>query len=78
MLCMGMLSFLLSSLSAHPPQSDGRGFRGGARQREAPLTLSLRIQEAEQNFISELAALARVPLAESKPFSNKRGLSGES
>ncbi|XP_024597572.1 ellis-van Creveld syndrome protein isoform X6 [Neophocaena asiaeorientalis asiaeorientalis] len=32
-------------------------------------------EEAEQSFISELAALARVPLAESKPFSNKHGLS---
>ncbi|TKC46675.1 hypothetical protein EI555_012328, partial [Monodon monoceros] len=49
--------------------------RGGAGQRRAQLTLSLCIQEAEQSFISELAALARVPLAESKPFSNKHGLS---
>lgn len=31
-------------------------------------------QEAEQNLISELATLARVPLPENKPFSNKRGL----
>ncbi|XP_057562217.1 evC complex member EVC isoform X4 [Hippopotamus amphibius kiboko] len=37
--------------------------------------LETQLQEAEQSFISELAALARVPLAESKPFSNKRGLS---
>ncbi|XP_068831320.1 evC complex member EVC isoform X3 [Capricornis sumatraensis] len=39
--------------------------------------LETQLQEAEQNFISELAALARVPLAESKLFSNKRGLSAE-
>ncbi|XP_058157204.1 evC complex member EVC [Dasypus novemcinctus] len=37
--------------------------------------LEAQLQEAEQSFISELAALARVPLAESRPFSNKRGLS---
>ncbi|XP_057402396.1 evC complex member EVC isoform X4 [Balaenoptera acutorostrata] len=37
--------------------------------------LETQLQEAEQSFISELAALARVPLAESKPFSNKHGLS---
>ncbi|XP_032349728.1 ellis-van Creveld syndrome protein isoform X9 [Camelus ferus] len=37
--------------------------------------LETQLQEAEQSFISELAALARVPLAESKPFANKRGLS---
>ncbi|XP_062964270.1 evC complex member EVC isoform X2 [Cynocephalus volans] len=36
--------------------------------------LETQLQEAEQNFISELAALARVPLAESKLFSTKRGL----
>lgn len=36
--------------------------------------LEAQLQEAEQTFISELAALARVPLAESKPPSNKRGL----
>lgn len=36
--------------------------------------LEAQLQEAEQAFISELAALARVPLAESKPPSNKRGL----
>lgn len=61
-----------------PPRADGRPCRGGAGQRQAQLTPSLCIQEAEQSFISELAALARVPLAESKPFSNKHGLSGES
>ncbi|XP_066892500.1 evC complex member EVC isoform X5 [Kogia breviceps] len=37
--------------------------------------LETQLQEAEQSFISELAALARVPLAESKPFSHKHGLS---
>ncbi|XP_031293454.2 evC complex member EVC isoform X1 [Camelus dromedarius] len=37
--------------------------------------LETQLQEAEQSFISELAALARVPLAESKLFANKRGLS---
>ncbi|XP_044623787.2 evC complex member EVC isoform X1 [Equus asinus] len=36
--------------------------------------LESQLQEAEQSFISELAALARVPLAESRPFVNKRGL----
>ncbi|XP_012518304.1 PREDICTED: ellis-van Creveld syndrome protein [Propithecus coquereli] len=36
--------------------------------------LETQLQEAEQNFISELAALARVPLAESKLFPSKRGL----
>ncbi|ELV13230.1 Ellis-van Creveld syndrome protein, partial [Tupaia chinensis] len=36
--------------------------------------LETQLQDAEQNFIFELAALARVPLAESKPFSNRRGL----
>uniref|UniRef100_A0A2K5K496 EvC ciliary complex subunit 1 n=1 Tax=Colobus angolensis palliatus TaxID=336983 RepID=A0A2K5K496_COLAP len=36
--------------------------------------LETQLQEAEQNFISELAALARVPLAESKLFPAKRGL----
>ncbi|EPY77931.1 hypothetical protein CB1_001159016 [Camelus ferus] len=40
--------------------------------------LETQLQEAEQSFISELAALARVPLAESKPFANKRGLSDPS
>lgn len=35
--------------------------------------LETQLQEAEQSFISELAALARVPLAESKPSSSKRG-----
>lgn len=44
---------------------------------EALLILSPCIQEAEQSFIAELAALARVPLAESKPSSSKRGLPGE-
>ena len=44
--------------------------------REAQLTLSLCVQDAEQSFLSELAALARVPLAESKPSSSKRGPSG--
>ncbi|XP_052592015.1 evC complex member EVC isoform X4 [Peromyscus californicus insignis] len=36
--------------------------------------LETQLQEAEQTFISELATLARVPLTESKLFSNKRGL----
>lgn len=36
--------------------------------------LETQLQEAEQSFISELAALARVPLAENKLLSNKRGL----
>nr|XP_048271167.1 ellis-van Creveld syndrome protein isoform X1 [Myodes glareolus] len=36
--------------------------------------LETQLQEAEQTFISELAALARVPLTENKPFSSKRGL----
>lgn len=36
--------------------------------------LETQLQEAEQSFITELAALARVPLAESKPSSSKRGL----
>nr|XP_054409673.1 evC complex member EVC isoform X5 [Pongo abelii] len=36
--------------------------------------LETQLQEAEQNFISELAALARVPLPESKLFPAKRGL----
>ncbi|XP_032961436.1 evC complex member EVC isoform X1 [Rhinolophus ferrumequinum] len=40
--------------------------------------LETQLQEAEQTFISELAALARVPLAESKPPSNKRGQSEKS
>ncbi|XP_043762150.1 ellis-van Creveld syndrome protein isoform X5 [Cervus elaphus] len=55
--------------------------RRDARKRKARVMdhleaqLETQLQEAEQNFISELAALARVPLAESKLFSNKRGLS---
>uniref|UniRef100_A0A8C9A3S8 EvC ciliary complex subunit 1 n=1 Tax=Prolemur simus TaxID=1328070 RepID=A0A8C9A3S8_PROSS len=36
--------------------------------------LETQLQEAEQNFISELVALARVPLAESKLLPSKRGL----
>ncbi|XP_014393769.1 PREDICTED: LOW QUALITY PROTEIN: ellis-van Creveld syndrome protein [Myotis brandtii] len=36
--------------------------------------LETQLQEAEQSFIAELAALARVPLAESKPSPSKRGL----
>ncbi|KAL1789455.1 ellis-van Creveld syndrome protein isoform X1 [Sigmodon hispidus] len=36
--------------------------------------LETQLQEAEQTFISELAALARVPLPENNPFSNNRGL----
>lgn len=43
----------------------------------AALTLPPCAQEAEQTFLSELAALARVPCAESRPVSNKRGLSGK-
>ncbi|KAM7157418.1 evC complex member EVC isoform 2-T2 [Molossus nigricans] len=35
--------------------------------------LETQLQDAEQSFMSELAALARVPLAESKPFLSKRG-----
>uniref|UniRef100_A0A8C6DUU2 EvC ciliary complex subunit 1 n=1 Tax=Moschus moschiferus TaxID=68415 RepID=A0A8C6DUU2_MOSMO len=55
--------------------------RRDARKRKARVVdhleaqLETQLQEAEQNFISELAALARVPLAESKLFSNKCGLS---
>ena len=37
--------------------------------------LEIQLQEAEQNFVSELAALAQPPLAKSKLFSNKRVLS---
>ncbi|KAM8802372.1 evC complex member EVC isoform 3-T3 [Rhynchonycteris naso] len=50
-----------------------------ARQRKARVLdlleaqLETQLQEAEQSFIAELAALARVPLAESKPLSSKRG-----
>ncbi|XP_027400810.1 ellis-van Creveld syndrome protein isoform X4 [Bos indicus x Bos taurus] len=57
--------------------------RRDARKRKARVMdhleaqLETQLQEAEQNFISELAALARVPLAESKLFSSKRGLSAE-
>ncbi|XP_037384996.1 evC complex member EVC isoform X2 [Talpa occidentalis] len=47
-----------------------------AEQLEAQLETQL--QEAEQTFISELAALARVPLAENKPLSSKRGPSEKS
>ncbi|CAK6433311.1 unnamed protein product [Pipistrellus nathusii] len=36
--------------------------------------LETQLQEAEQSFITELAALARVPLPESKPSSSKRAL----
>ncbi|VTJ91331.1 Hypothetical predicted protein [Marmota monax] len=36
--------------------------------------LETQLQDVEQTFISELAALARVPLAENKPLSSKRGL----
>lgn len=36
--------------------------------------LETQLQEAEQTLISELSTLARVPLPENKPFSNKRGL----
>lgn len=35
------------------------------------------MQEAEQAFISELAALARVPLAENRVSPQKRGLPGQ-
>uniref|UniRef100_A0A8D2B3P7 EvC ciliary complex subunit 1 n=1 Tax=Sciurus vulgaris TaxID=55149 RepID=A0A8D2B3P7_SCIVU len=35
--------------------------------------LEAQLQDAEQSFVSELAALARVPLAENKPLSRKRG-----
>uniref|UniRef100_A0A8D0USR7 Ellis-van Creveld syndrome protein n=1 Tax=Sus scrofa TaxID=9823 RepID=A0A8D0USR7_PIG len=37
--------------------------------------LETQLQEAEQRFVTELAALARVPLAESKASSSQRGLS---
>ncbi|XP_047654482.1 evC complex member EVC isoform X2 [Phacochoerus africanus] len=37
--------------------------------------LETQLQEAEQRFVAELAALARVPLAESKASSSQRGLS---
>lgn len=47
-------------------------------QREPRVTLRPRIQEAEQGFISELAALARVPLPQSRLSPSKRGLSGKS
>ncbi|XP_024907603.1 ellis-van Creveld syndrome protein [Pteropus alecto] len=40
--------------------------------------LEAQVQEAEQTFLSELAALARVPTAESRPVANKRGLSEKS
>lgn len=36
--------------------------------------LETQLQDAEQIFTSELAALARVPLPENKPLSSKRGL----
>ncbi|XP_007953962.1 ellis-van Creveld syndrome protein [Orycteropus afer afer] len=36
--------------------------------------LLTQLQEAEQSFVAELAALARVPLAESKATTSKRGL----
>lgn len=49
-----------------------------AGQREPRVTLRPRIQEAEQGFISELAALARVPLPQSRLLPSKRGLSGKS
>ncbi|XP_023375952.1 ellis-van Creveld syndrome protein, partial [Pteropus vampyrus] len=63
--------------------SPGAEMAGGAR--EAPQAIHRRwvyarppaSQEAEQTFLSELAALARVPTAESRPVSNKRGLSGK-
>uniref|UniRef100_A0A8D1F5R4 Ellis-van Creveld syndrome protein n=1 Tax=Sus scrofa TaxID=9823 RepID=A0A8D1F5R4_PIG len=37
--------------------------------------LETQLQEAEQRFVAELAALARVPLTESKASSSQRGLS---
>uniref|UniRef100_A0A4X2LUF6 EvC ciliary complex subunit 1 n=1 Tax=Vombatus ursinus TaxID=29139 RepID=A0A4X2LUF6_VOMUR len=37
--------------------------------------LETQMKEAEQIFITELAALSRVPLTENKPAANKRGLS---
>ncbi|XP_073093968.1 evC complex member EVC isoform X6 [Manis javanica] len=55
--------------------------RLGARKQKARVMdhleaqLETQLQDAEQSFISELAALARVPIAESKLFSGKRGLS---
>lgn len=58
----------------------GEGFREVRKAEGGPAECSslLAFQEAEQNFISELAALARVPLAESRLFPAKRGLLGES
>ena len=53
-------------------------WRGGTGQRETLLTLPPCVQDAEQNFISELAALARVPLPQSRLSPSKRGLSGKS
>ncbi|KAM6150885.1 evC complex member EVC isoform 1-T1 [Erethizon dorsatum] len=35
--------------------------------------LEAQLQEAEHAFVTELAALARVPLVDNKPFSSKRG-----
>ncbi|XP_019065809.1 ellis-van Creveld syndrome protein [Fukomys damarensis] len=35
--------------------------------------LEAQLQEAEQTFVTELAALARVPLVDNKPFSSERG-----
>lgn len=61
----------------HQPRAGGGGLGEAAQGRGGQPTLSLCIQDAEQSFISELAALARVPIAESKLFSSKRGLSGK-
>lgn len=71
---------LQGTLPSATPERAGltpwRGSEAGGAE-GALLTLPPCIQEAEQTFLSELAALARVPPAESRPVSNKRGLSGK-
>lgn len=62
-----------ASLESVSPTALGRRDRA----REPRLTLPPCIQEAEQSFISELAALARVPLPQSRLSPSKRGLSGK-
>lgn len=58
--------------TSHPSQCEA-----STQWKETDL-LPFAYQEAEQTLISELSALARVPLPENKPFSNKRGLPGTS
>lgn len=64
---------LLAQLTAHRrARLPGARQKAGAAERlEAQLEAQL--QDAEQTFLSELAALARVPLAESRPLPGKRG-----